>query len=1192
MASNKKLVTLKGVTVTQGYVDGTMSLWDTVDYLSRLGIHGLFEDVVTKAVFVPPGAQAQNTQSNRTYAEGDFIPVPEHSWEEFVQSVQSDESRNQHWVITDAPVASPEPIQETPVSREDYDKAMGKLVEKYDERELGRIFSYLKQQAESIPDQQQKEAQLNAVHEFISDASAKMQEYEAVAKQGALKLSDVVDAKELIRNFEIASELRYNKASNNFNIKIGKGQVHFGALVATLELAGNRVALNQLESIIQTGGYANNGIELPMDSLFGVSMVDENGKVDPEAVELYKDVLTKLDSTLPEDKLIMGVSQVADKMRNIRADKVTVNVEVPQDILDAAEKLRQSVSKVVDVLNDIKDADGPIQELREAFKNLEFMKEARATYASLTSGNLMVQSVLDFSHMVNGKLTSDILGFLDKYFVFPAGKTITDRLGKYVGGKIPPEELAALKTELYTTPVQPKNLKISVADRKLVTTALRRAMGKTLSTGGTVVEVSSGELPKEVIEGVLTYGSGNLIQYFKDNNHHYKIQDLDLFFSKLVANFLAKSSTVTKETQYDANGKEIPQWANQGRMTGAAARDLLIESLKDYETAYYASQGIDISTISTWNRIADSVERTASLQKTFFAETKKVFAPLTLNRLRGNVPPFLNSDGSPKLGKSAETSSREAVTPKALEGILALVNHQLMKHQNVVREENIDHDADRRAAIAITYFCGEGVKVDPATGSFTHIDGSGRKYMSMRVLGLARFLPPLGKEGYEWAPEYKERIDQAILENRVKDKNPSLEISDRDRMAYVMEGETEFAPIHLLGENIRAGLRNVTKGNRNGTTPNSGPLLTREESQHLGSLIDYDTHPGTNGQRINKLNTSLRSYVGTKPLTDNLLTSLISEDVSPDAFSGVSIAAMLGAYHYDEAVPDEADDRFFANVGAIIDHRVRAELRNASKGVADVVADYAKELLEQAKTDLRSNKTAGNRHVKPTNRRRKNFEPEAKAGSTQLGTVAESLINVGSVMGMLGSSKIKKAEVVRPKMVRSGTGSLVEGKHSWDAFRGLRWETADGSVNYFGKINGVNNGAVDEFLLSEKDGITTISGFETKIEKAEPTLPHLGNATDVTRMLGSYYKKKIEAGNPPKKVIITDNTLVSAGWNSPANNTYATGYTYDGTDASNHVDSGFSYHVGLTGADRDRQQREKEQLVENERRNKELEGAV
>lgn len=1116
--SNKKLVTHKGITVTKGYLEGTMEFMETVKYLSSLGIHGLFEDVVRKAVFVPPGYQAKHQISQRTYQQGDFIPVPERSWEEFLAAAQGD--RNENWIITEVPVMEGiDVVQETtPVSSVDYQQAINSLATKYDENELGKIFRYLKQQAESIQDPLLRDEQLRRVHEMAQDVDAKMKLAEELAKDSQLKLSDVIDAREIINTYRVEGELRYLAHNKKLALKVGKGEMHFGALVAVLELSGNINGLHSISELMDNvrNGHASGAIELSDDALFPGGLT-KNGKPNAEAVEIYKDMLDLLRFDLPENDLLLGISRVATSMRELVKKNYNVEVPAPHNVLEAVEKVSESISETLKFLDENKESSAMYKELYDAINGLKFLHDVRQTHASLTSGNLLVQSMLEFSTRTSGRVEDSVIEFLDEYFDFESsiGMTLKEKLeGR--NGSPTERDLRDIKEGLYRRPLAPKRMEHNYSRTgeylSALATKFKKAFGKDLQRGGGIKAVST--IPSEVVDDVVNNFGKKFFDYVRANKvlEKHGITKPDIFEEEFAA-------TVIEKTQ--------PYNPTKLAMHPKDAAEVWITATKRYAA-----------------RVADDkvmVPEDSAVPNDLANPLKNSYNVFIRARLRGHIP-YINKNGVPQFNASShpETPPSEGVgfNKEAVEGLVALFMHNFVKREPV--EGNIDIDADARASTAVTYFCGgANVRVSPETGGFITQSEDGSHYLNMRILQLARYLPPLGRSGYAWAPDVQRQMDREISASTGK---AIEDITDIDRLEHFASvnmhpdsiNNPHTPPIHVVGENIRAGLRNLVNGETNVPGLNKfDRVLTPEQTQRLTRIIDYNTDEGTQNNRIQPLHATVREYFGEKSPTEEDFSTL--ENISLEnlsAFNGVSLSQLLNRYLDKSKPPLTKHERFAENITRLAVQRADDYLQNLDPTVKQEFLNYVKDVVSTTCNEL---------HAKR----------KSKADGAQLGHIAEGVLKLTIPMSMLHEAKsIKRLE---PKM--------IDGKkeqHTWGAVTGLQWVDKSGNTHYFGHSSGVTNGGIDVFHVKLENRHAIISGYECKMESGEPAVPHTGNGTHSARFLANFYK---EHEDKLDSITINDNTLLSASWGTPTNNTFAGGYKLQ-RNGYKFVEAGVTFDKG------------------------------
>src|SRR5690606_193460 len=103
------------------------------------------------------------------------------------------------------------------------------------------------------------------------------------------------------------------------------------------------------------------------------------------------------------------------------------------------------------------------------------------------------------------------------------------------------------------------------------------------------------------------------------------------------------------------------------------------------------------------------------------------------------------------------------------------------------------------------------------------------------------------RSGYVWAPDVQRQMDREISASTGK---AIEDITDIDRLEHFASvnmhpdsiNNPHTPPIHVVGENIRAGLRNLVNGETNVPGLNKfDRVLTPEQTQRLTRIIDYNT---------------------------------------------------------------------------------------------------------------------------------------------------------------------------------------------------------------------------------------------------------------------------------------------------------------------------------------------------------------
>lgn len=1084
--SIKKLVTHDGVIVTKGYVSGEMSFDETVDYLSKLGIYGLYESVITKSVRVPPGFRAQHLVSNKVYERGAFIPVREKTWDEFVAAAQGDRSSN--WNIEETGEVGAEDAPRE-VAHVDYQEAVTRMSNRYDEQDLGTVSDYLMARANEIDDEELKAEQISKVEEFILDIHSQ------VNAASEVPLSDKIRIKDIIDEFKADVDIAYQSTRNTLSLTLGKGNIHFGAFVAAMDISGNQNVLQKLQKLMTnvSAGKIVGQAEIDVTDIFPKGLSTDEEK------SAYKDMLLSLQDGADEDRLILGASSVGQSLKSLLAKSTTT----PRDIAINSAFLAEEALQAKEYLQSLNSPDSSHQKVLEAVESLDFAKKVTEFQRSLTSGNLLVQTMLDYSHSVFGRLNVELINTLDEAFDFESalGDTLQNILHEPLakGGIASDGVRREIKDRLYGKTLASK---IKTPKLEVFSNNIRKVFSSTLQSGEIIAVVDNPKLSDSQIDEIF---NGDEINKFATS---YGLSNPDEFRRIVAEDMLVK------------------QRAMGNKLNIAPAAHLEWDTLVN---------GI----IGRYNVVADKPLTSSNMPKLVRAAITPAMNTLVRRRLKGSIS-FLDKQGNTKsaLQNAVPTTKEQnvAIRKDSVEGLVALAAFSV--HSTWRDSPSIDRDAVQRAATAAVYFAGSSdIKVNPDTGGIVNISPDGSTFLHMRILSLARFLPPISKNGYEWANDVKEHMALEILLSKGKAKE---DITDLDRLEFFASSDEDIRPIHATGENIRAGLKNVTVGKTNDPNQTKSEqyekVLSREEANKLASIVDYDTSAASNRRRNGDISTVMKGFIGDKHVGGVALHhNLVLGEVGDNTFEGWSLSSI--ASHIKDY--DEDIDSRNALIGSMAQIAYNRAIKNIPEGsvpehIRGEVADYIKNRV-----------TIGGKAL--------------EKGKSNFGLHFEELSYIPILIANLKDAV--SFEVLTPKIHENGAPS----QHQSDAFAGVRWKDKKGNTNLLGKFNGSTGGTMDvTHVMHNVDGNVRISGYETKMERGEPAVMHHGNADHACRFLAKYYKDNSERIN---KITYNDTTMLSASYGEEAERyTYAGGVRWK-RSGKTYVEAGNNLDVGTVTKD-------------------------
>lgn len=908
--SSKKLTTFKGTTVTKGFLEGTMSLEETVLYLEKLGLTGVFEELLMKGVFVPPGAQARHLQSNKVYETGMFIPVRERTWEDFVNVARGE--RQEMWEITEGGAGEEfdDPMQ-TAVEDEEYEAAAKRVAEAYDDQDLGILYRRMMSQIEEIDDEGVKEQAVEELNNFIvevhsiQEAQLERQKDE-VFREAGVSLEHKARVEEIIGTFRQSLDLKVNQKLGNISVKMtgaakitGSSSVglHLGAFISAMEVSGNTAVLQRMVGIMQAAiaGQTAPVINIPVSEMF-----PEGLKTDREK-QIYKDMIRNLHSGMSDDNLVLAASQIGHNLsqlyRENRAASTKLTAQSIELLERKADELETNISTLITTLGAAPRGASNTY-LISGLNSFQFAKSMRQFHRNLSSGNLTVQTFLDASDSFLGGKHEVVTALLDEHYDFVpiVGSSLSD----FVKNN-PNDYREQLKNALYGTRLRAKPTRGARGDAmEKISNAVRKAFKTQMSA-----DYMNTEEFKRLVDGGVVSALAK-----------YPSVDADSFANALVGAF---SEKIVSDVER-GNRKMVRQDA-LSIVTAAA-------------TLYQKTtgNGVDEGMVG---EVADEIFDNKQEYSKYVTEKLR---ERSAARSAGQEPPPIITPPT----SSAGSSSPSSISDEAKEGLVSLFMHGIYTSFDNTQSNDSDYDSEFRASAAISYFMGGNIEsVDINTGAYIYRGGEGEKLLHLRILGAARFLPRLTVDGYQWAPTAKDYIDRLISA-----KNPMLsEITDRDRLSFISNmGNTEtIKPIFLVLGNVTASLANVTEDE----TGTSSVMLDRKSYESITSRMDVDLSH-TNADRARGINVQTQGILGESLASVDMGERLFSEriDASSPEFSRVNLASFLRFIGKSDdsmlkvKTPEEKS-LFTENLKSLIAARTRGKL-------PDNVVEYYTSQLEDA----------------------------------------------------------------------------------------------------------------------------------------------------------------------------------------------------------------------------------------------------
>lgn len=1035
--SNKKLTTFKGITVTKGFLEGTMPLEDTVLYLESLGINGVFENLLMKAVFVPPGWRAEHTKSNKIYDQGMFIPVPERTWEEFVTAAESD--RGDLWRVTEVGVVEEGYTDpQAAVHDEEYDSAVKRLTGEYDEQDLGILFRRMQSQIESIEDEEVKAQAVEELNTFIKDVHSMQQvelekKKEEIFREAGVSLEDKSNIEQVIRAFHKSMSMKMNTRMGIISVKVtgapggtDSSDMHLGAFISAMEIAGNTEVLQKLSGVMTTS--MSSGVppvvSIPVSSMFPNSLGTTEEK------RIYRDMVTTLNANFTEDNLVLSVSKIGHELSTLYSK----NRKLPSSSIEVLEKraqeLEDNISNLIEELHSSVPSTSNTYTL-EGLNTFQFAKSVRQFHRDLSSGNLAVQTFLDASgeFLDGNSLAATTL--LDENFDFTVslgGKTLTQFI------KENPEDYRnKIKMALFATPIKP-----------LVPS------GRSRYDAMSAISTSVKNLFKVKLSSISGY---------KDTAA-YRI-----FMSRDVVDNALQAVDRDPEKQ-------------------AAFERALVSAISGH-----------------WDQVFQvKANFTKAMSDSIVASAMDIYKKTTGETL---VP----NSGTSKLSDSLFVSSKAGVreyfqkrplyedsiiSDEVREGLSSLFMHGIYTSIPSSPYSDSDYDSTVRASSAISYFMGGNITgVDMKTGGYVYKGQDGDKYLHLRILSSARFLPPLSNTGYVWPKSGKDYIDSMIVAS-----DPTLdrsELTDRDRLALIsnMKNSDTMKPAFLALCNITASLQNVTQSDLSDSTL---MITSRKQYETMIQVFDVDLSAEGNVGRMRGVNTHTKELLGSAGVDSKMVDRFFVGDIDANSpeFSQISLTALL-----DHVTPKsgsrttEQRQQFVKNANSLIQKRLSGKLP------ANVISHFSEQV-----------------------------EKSALSGSTKSGSVSEG--NLGHTYEFLANIPVLANHLTPGSRVTVLSPPPTE-RFTYAAMSGFSWKDEQGNTHTLGKTNGSNSGLMDNahLILSADGEEIRVEGYEAKITKEGGTVAHLGNSTNLQRLLIDYYQKN---SGTVKKVVMGEVATINAPW--------------------------------------------------------------
>lgn len=1040
--SNKKLTTFKGITVTKGFVEGTMSLDETAVYLESLGISGIFENLLLKSVFVPPGWRAEHTKSNKVYEQGMFIPVPERSWEDFVSAAQSD--RGELWRITEVGITSDFSDPQSEVQEKDYDSAVSRLAKEYDEQDLGILFRRMQQQIEQIDDEGARNQAMEELESFISDVhEMNTLQLEKAKDKAFLKAGVTLDQKnktlDLIKKLDKSVTAKVNKKVKSIDISFAPSStagahppIHLGAFISVLEISGNVGAIQHMSGLINASATS---ISVPVSLMFPEGLSTQKEK------SLYRDMISGLNPGQSEDALAIAAAKLGHDFDRMYTESKVTRSKISRDTVEVLEKraaeLEKNIDNVVQSLQGVNSTSS--NTVLEALNTANFAKATRQFHRSLVSGNLAVQTFFDAAdELLDGNVNA-VASLFDSHYDFTKsldGKTLSE----FVKDN-PDNYRGELKKALFVSPPTP------------------RAFGsankyEAISKVGSEVRA----LFKSRMASADTYKQGAAYNIFMNSD---------------------VLSEVNKVVSSEGDREELTRALTTA--FAAFADGPTIFRVKTNFTQPYAD-AIVASALATYEKNTGK-----TLPKTATSELSRVLWDTNKKKL-GTY--FKTRDS---FSKAEEGPASSVVSDDVKEGLAALFIHGIYTSLPSSPSVDSDYDSAFRASAAISYFMGGNVSsVDLKTGGYVYSGEGDNKYLHLRILSSARFLPPMTAGGYKWPEQAKSYLDRMIVE-----KNPSLDINslnDRDRLSYIagMGNKDTIKPIFLALCNMTSSLQNVTSDD----TSRSGVMLTRRKYEEMLGVMDTDLS-ASNVDRMRGVHMHTRELLGSSSASVDMAERFFlgDVDVSSPEFSDISLTSLV-----DHIAPkdgklgngktDSERRTFVRNAQGLLEHRLSGKL--------------PPKLIDHFKAQL---------------------ETTALTGSTKSGAVSKG--NLGHAYEFLANIPVLAQHLGPDSQVNILTPAPTD-RFTYDAMIGFNWQDSDGNTHTLGKTNGSNSGLMDNvhLTLSSDGREISVNGYEAKLHENGGAVAHLGNSTNLQRLIIDYY-----ARNPGVKSIkFGDIATINAPW--------------------------------------------------------------
>lgn len=889
------------MTVPRGYAEGTLTPYEAVVYLEKLGIdESLYLDVAKAVLRIPSGYRV-TTPSGETKVAGQFIRSAddEPDWPSFEQGAPV---RDPRWKIEYDDSLVYDEVMEEGESGINFDEFTGRLIESMglnytiaDVREVAKY--YAKQLIEAREAAQGDEEQLKKISEaedslvddlnVLAENAKKRQQAEKEAVGGELEPTKAENIKELIKELGgftayIAKGKGYVPGRASFPITLrdvkgskvaeGRRDLNLATVLTALAVANTEESLKTLDKLVKAARAHKSGdAQAPVVT---IRAGDIFTSLTPE-----KGYLVLLETANPgalgdsdEDKIRAGI-----KLAQYMSEETADTLAEKRDKLGETEMLWSIEAK----LNSVLQGDSS-EAYKEVVMNLTEIQKAKEFLSTVFNGGAAFQVVVDLAmygfETPQYALIESIFSSMDAYLVLGDGSVTLSGMLKSIirepDGADLGDKLNILKKEINRHVAEnPVNVKAGVTAGQL--TKLHNAISASLT-------LNAEDL---VYNTILTLSSPG-----------------DKSVRQVIGDFLRDGRSTGEFTQH--KGPEL-------------AKNLvnLVRKMK--------GQGKGDSQTLADPKMLGAIE--SEVRKLGYDDILVKEIAKTIQRRAANNSTMMES----AFGSS---SSFLEVRDASQRGAVALLIAGLQKH---IRGESEKFDmAGSMARLVTRVLSGNFEGYAPEIGSFF----AGTQAVFAEILNRARVLPRLDdNDNISWGGNGAFR--DSLLNDYLK-KHPEATgqiIDDITLIKHASHTKTEFPSHYLIVANIHTNAEFLVgdSGERMFTSERElGNFTSNIESVNL-SNPENAAEVNRVADRIDRTNKLSVDIIGTKVAGKRFASELQSDSFNPSDYTEISLssAADYFAKSRKNMTPREAEVTL-ENLKSLVSSRLSEYTKNQS------VVDY------------------------------------------------------------------------------------------------------------------------------------------------------------------------------------------------------------------------------------------------------------